>query len=153
MKNVPVIRPALEFDAAEIADLIYSTSVASCFTPEQPCPEWYRASLHPDQIAKLIKAENMDWIVAVQENKIAGVLAVGDNSNVKYFFVHPAYQKLGIGKQLWNSALCNSVLGKSLTVRSSLNAVPVYERLGFKAVEAPEEFNGLHYQTMVSNHG
>jgi len=95
----------------------------------------------------------MVWLVAAQEQTLAGVLAVSDKSHVKYFFVHPAYQKLGIGKQLWHFALGRGALGNSLTVRSSLFAVPVYESLGFMAAEPPKTFNGMHYQTMVARYG
>ena len=153
MKNNLEIRQALEADASDIAELIYSTSVACCFTPEQPCPEWYRESVQTSQIANLLKSEQMVWLVAAQEQTLAGVLAVSDKSHVKYFFVHPAYQKMGIGKQLWHFALGKGVLGNSLTVRSSLFAVPVYESLGFMAAEPPKTFNGMHYQTMVARYG
>jgi len=153
MKSSSEIRQALEADASDIAELIYSTSVACCFTPEQPCPEWFKESVQPSQIANLLKSEQMVWLVAAQEQTLAGVLAVSDKSHVKYFFVHPAYQKLGIGKQLWHFALRSGALGNSLTVRSSLFAVPVYESLGFMAVEPPKTFNGLHYQTMVASYG
>ena len=153
MKNSPEIRQALEADASDIAELIYLTSVACCFTPEQPCPEWYRESVQPSQIANLLKSEQMVWLVAAQEQTLAGVLAVSEKCHVKYFFVHPAYQKLGIGKQLWHFALRRGALGDSLTVRSSLFAVPVYESLGFMATEPPKTFNGMHYQTMVARYG
>ena len=147
------VRQALEADASDIAELIYSTSVVCCFTSEQPCPEWYKESVQPSQIANLLKSEQMVWLVATQEQKVTGVLAVSDKSHVKYFFVHPAYQKLGIGRQLWHFALHSGVLGNSLTVRSSLFAIPVYERLGFMAIEPPKTFNGMHYQTMVAKYG
>ncbi len=153
MKNNPEIRQALEADASDIAELIYTTSVACCFTPEQPCPDWYRESVQPSQIANLLKSEQVVWLVAVQKQTLAGVLAVSDKNHVKYFFVHPAYQKLGIGKQLWHFALRTGALGNSLTVRSSLFAVPVYERLGFTATEPPKTFNGMYYQTMVARYG
>jgi len=152
MKNSLEIRHALEADASDVAELIYSTSVACCFTSEQPCPEWYKNSVLPSQIANLLKSEQMVWLVAIQEQTLAGVLAVSDKSHVKYFFVHPAYQKLGIGRQLWHFALHRGGLGNSLTVRSSLFAVPVYERLGFIAVEPQKTFNGMHYQTMVAKY-
>lgn len=149
MKSSPEIRQALEADASDIAELIYSTSVACCFTPEQPCPEWYKESVQPSQIENLLKSEQMVWLVAAQEQTLAGVLAVSEKSHVKYFFVHPTYQKQGIGKRLWHFALRGGTLGSSLTVRSSLFAVPVYESLGFMAVEPPKTFNGMHYQTMM----
>jgi len=151
MKNTAEIRRARETDVPDIAELIYSTSVACCFSPRQPCPDWYRDSIQPGQIARLLKAEQMTWLVAIQEQRLAGVLAVSDRSHVKYFFVHPACQKLGIGKQLWHCAADSGELGNSLTVRSSLFAVPVYERLGFVAVEPPKTFNGMAYRTMVAN--
>lgn len=153
MKNSLEIRHAKEADAPDIAKLIYSTSFACCFTPEQPCPEWYKESVQPSQIANLLKSEQMIWLVAAQEQTFSGVLAVSNKSQVKYFFVHPAYQNLGIGKQLWHFALRCGALGNSLTVRSSLFAVPVYERLGFIAIEPPKMFNGMHYQTMVASYG
>ena len=153
MNNPHEIRQALEADASDIAELIYSTSVVCCFTPEQTMPEWYKESVQPSQIANLLKSEQMVWLVATQKQTLAGVLAVSDKSHVKYFFVHPAYQKLGIGKQLWHFALHNGVQGNSLTVRSSLFAVPVYERLGFMAIESPQTFNGMQYQTMVAKYG
>ena len=146
------IRLALETDAFEIAELIYSTSVRCCFTPEQPCPEWFKESVQPSQIANLVKFEHMVWLVAVQEQTLTGVLAVSDKSHVKYFFVDPTCQKLGVGKQLWHFAMDSGVLGNSILVRSSLFAVPVYERLGFKAIEQPKEFNGMRYQTMEANY-
>ena len=153
MKNRFVIRRALEADAFDIAELIYSTSVACCFTPEQRCPEWFKESIQPGQILKLLKSDQMVWLVAGQEQTLAGVLAVSDASHVKYFFVHPTFQKLGVGKQLWNFALRSGVLGNSVTVRSSLVAVSVYERLGFMAVEPPKTWNGIDYQTMVASYG
>lgn len=153
MKSSHEIRPALVTDASDIAALIYSTSVACCFTPEQPCPDWYEKSVQPSQIACLVKHENMVWLVAMREQTLAGVLAICDKSHVKYFFVHPTFQKLGIGRQLWNFAVRIGVLGNSCTVRSSMFAVPVYERLGFRAVGPPSFFNGLHYQTLVAKYG
>ncbi|MBX3586454.1 MAG: GNAT family N-acetyltransferase [Ramlibacter sp.] len=153
IKNIPKIRQALEADVSDIAELIYLTSVTCCFTPEQPCPDWYRESVQPSQIANLLKSEQMVWLVAAQEKSLAGVLAIGEKSHVKYFFVHHAYQKIGIGKQLWHAALGRGAPGNLLTVRSSLFAVPVYESLGFTATEPPKTFNGMHYQTMVARYG
>lgn len=152
MKNRSEIRRAQQTDATHIAELIDTTSVACCFSSEQACPEWCKKSIQPNQIADLVKSAQMGWLVAVEQKTLVGVLAVSDKSQVKYFFVHPAHQKLGIGKQLWNIALRTGVLGNLLTVRSSLFAVPVYERLGFKAVEPPVFFKGMHYRTMVADY-
>ena len=153
MCNVPEIRQALVADASAISELIYATSCDCCFTAEQLCPDWYVASIQPEQILTLVSSDQMVWLVAASKNTLVGVLAICDSSHVKYFFVHPAFQKLGIGKRLWKFALNGGMLGNTVTVRSSLFAVPVYERLGFKAVEPPKIFNGMHYQTMVVSFG
>jgi GNAT superfamily N-acetyltransferase len=73
-------------------------------------------------------------------------------ANIKYFFVHPAQQKMGIGQLLWQFAKNSGAFGETLKVRSSLFAVPVYERLGFKITEPPGCFNGLHFQPMFNHH-
>lgn len=148
------IRKAEHGDAAAIADLIQATSLACCFSPEAPCPDWYLDSIQPDRIAGHLQNAQMAWFVAAQQQELAGVLALADNSHVKYFFVHPAFHQRGIGKQLWQWAEgegAMGAIGATLTVRSSLFAVPVYERLGFVATEAGKQFNGMQYQTMARN--
>lgn len=149
--KIPEIRHALEADAPAISELIYASSRACCFTPEQPCPDWYQASVQPAQIRNLLRAAEMVWLVAESPKTLVGVLAISDRSHVKYFFTHPDYQKMGVGKYLWQFALDGCLVGNTVTVRSSLFAVPVYERLGFKAVEPQKIFGGMHYQTMVAS--
>jgi len=83
---------------------------------------------------------------------MAGVLAIEDKSSIKYFFVHPDQQKMGIGQLLWQFAMNSGAFGETLKVLSSLFAVPVYLRLGFKSTEPPGCFNGLHLQSMVNHH-
>ncbi|MCG2579017.1 GNAT family N-acetyltransferase [Dechloromonas sp. XY25] len=150
MTSLPKIRIASTNDATAIAELIYSTSLACCFTPEQPCPEWFKASVAPTEIAKQLSSEQIAWLVAEENQSLAGVLAVSDKSHVKYFFVRPTHQKTGLGKRLWQFASSNELLNKSVTVRLSLVAVPVYERLGFKATEPAKAFNGMPYQAMLA---
>ena len=153
MMNSLKVRFASVSDASAIAELIYSTSLACCFTSEQPCPEWFKVSVTSTKIANQLESAKMVWVVAEIDQSLVGVLAVSDSKNVKYFFVHLAHQKAGIGKNLWKFASNKGLLGSSVTVRSSLIAVSVYEHLGFKVTEPPQEFNGLHYQTMEANYG
>lgn len=145
------IRYALKADACAISELIYTTSQLCCFTPEHPCPDWYEASIQPAQIRKLIGSAPMACLVAASDKTLVGVLAISDSSHVKYFFVYPVFQKLGVGKQLWQFALDGGLLRNTVTVRSSLFAVAAYARLGFKAMEPHQVFKGMHYQTMEAN--
>lgn len=147
------IRGAEQIDAQDVSTLIYATSQACCFTKELPCPGWFEESVNADHISQCINDTEMEWLVAVEDIRLVGVLAVSGRNHIKYFFVHPSCQSRGIGKALWDAADQKGVFGESLVVRSSLNAVPVYERLGFVKVDSPKYFNGLHYQVMVSKNG
>ena len=153
MNNNTEIRHAPEADAPAISELIDASARACCFTLQQPCPDWYEASIQPAQILKLLGSSQMVWLVAAANKALTGVLAISERSHVKYFFVHPTFQKLGIGKQLWEFALGGGLLANTVTVRSSLFAVPVYERLGFETVGAAGVLNGMHYHTMVARRG
>ena len=73
------IRLASVSDASAIAELIYSTSLACCFTPEQPCPEWFKESVTPTQIASHLESEKMVWVVAEEDQSLVGVLSVSDS--------------------------------------------------------------------------
>ena len=98
----------------------------------------------------MIISERLVFLLATHDHAIAGVLAIEDKSSIKYFFVDPEQQKMGLGKRLWQFIKRNGELGLTLKVRSSLCAVPVYARLGFIATEPPSCFKSLHYQTMVT---
>ena len=138
-------------DAADISKLIASTSETCCFSEATPCPDWYLNSIQTQSIATLIASESMVFLLAVNDQAIAGVLAIEGKSSIKYFFVRPAQQKMGIGQLLWQFAKNSGAFGETLKVRSSLFAVPVFERLGFKSTEPPGCFNGLHFQSMVAH--
>lgn len=148
MTNNYTIRFAYEADASGITNLILSTSLACCFGSAMPCPDWYEESVNADQILRLIQSKEMTWMLAVYENKVAGVLAIQADTHVKYFFVKPEHHRQGIGKSLWAFALKAIALGESLSVRSSLFAVPAYKCLGFINTGTQQEFKGMHFQAM-----
>jgi len=122
------------------------------FPRPAPCPDWYLSSIQTQAIETLIASDRMGFFLAASDQAIAGVLAIEGTSSIKYFFVHPAQQQMGIGQLLWQFAKSSGAFGETLKVRSSLFAVPVYERLGFNTTEPPGCFNGLHFQPMVNHH-
>ena len=146
----PQIRKALVSDADEIAELIRFTSLACCFSTENPCPEWYLESIKVEQLTKLLHDDQMEWVLASHGKRLCGVLAIASKRNVKYFFVHPHFHGGGVGKMLWCYAEQGGLLGPSLTVRSSLFAVPVYSKLGFVVSEPANQFKGMQYQNMMT---
>jgi hypothetical protein len=87
------IRHAMATDAADISKLIVSTSETCCFSEATPCPDWYLNSIQTKSIATLISSDRMVFLLAVNDQAIAGVLAIEGKSSIKYFFVHPAQKK------------------------------------------------------------
>lgn len=147
------IRTATITDAERIAKVILETSLACCFTEENPCPDWYLESVQAGAIEKFITAEDYVWLVAAHESEIVGVLAVANKEHIKYFFVLPSFQKSGVGRRLWDTAVHMGAMGPRVSVRSSMCAISVYEKLGFKVTDEPKSLNGMMYQPMVAIYG
>ena len=147
------IRVANASDAERISMVILKTSIDCCFSQEEPCPDWYRESIAPHQIRELIDSTDYEWLVATQREDIVGVLAVAQKKHIKYYFVLHEVQAMGIGRKLWNEAVRRSILVIEVSVRSSINAVPVYEKLGFVKTGKASTFNGMVYQPMAAKYG
>jgi len=78
---------------------------------------------------------------------VVGVLAMrGDH--ISLFFVKEEVQNQGIGRALWEYFLGQCQAGK-ITVNSSPYAVPIYERLGFQAVDEEQLTDGIRYTPMT----
>ena len=146
-----VIRDAVAEDADALSALIGSTSLACCFDAAHPCPDWYLERIGPERIRASIGAPGTAWFVAVREGHVLGVLAIADARHVRYFFVDPALHRTGVGGTLWRHATRRGAIGRdtALSVRSSLVAVPVHERLGFRADGPAAEFRGMAYLPMT----
>jgi putative acetyltransferase len=97
----------------------------------------YQLVRNEDQPKELIKASKSGkmWIV-FENNKIVGTLSL-ENRRLRRFFVHPNYQRQGIGKQIIKTII-EYMKNKNINeiwVGSIMRAVPIYEKLGFKKVK------------------
>ncbi len=92
--------------------------------------------------------------VAEMDNRLVGVVAVKNNRHLYHLFVAEQYQRQGIAKKLWQSAM-EVCLGKGntgeFTVNSSEYALGVYEQFGFVAQSGPEINSGVVYFPMKLN--
>ena len=148
-----IVRIANSSDAERISSVILETSLECCFGEHEPCPAWYKESVAASEIRKLIGSEDYYWLVALQESEIVGVLSIKNQKHVKYYFVLPGLQGRGVGRELWSEANKRSMFASQVSVRSSINAVAVYERLGFMKTETEAEFDGIRYQPMEAKFG
>ncbi|WHQ73312.1 GNAT family N-acetyltransferase [Pantoea sp. Lij88] len=142
------IREANASDAAGISELIYRVSMQCNFSEFEPCPQWFIESIKPDALKPFIVADDYLWLIAVERGEITGVLTVFEGNLVKYLFVQPKFQRKGVARALWQRV--TPALRSEISVRSSLFAVPFYEKKGFKKVGEVKFFNGVSSQTMIA---
>lgn len=90
-------------------------------------------------------------LVALQEDKLIGMITVRDNSHVSLLFVDEKYHRRGIGRELMNR-LCEYLEGelgvKRVTVNASPFGVGFYHKLGFKDLQAEQTSEGIRYTPM-----
>ena len=129
------IRPAVESDAPDISALIYSQLHHRTPTPAGPAPPDFLAGFAPQTIQGYIGSARYRYLVALIEGQLVGVLGIRDDQHLLHLFVAEPYQRRGIAGALWSRAKSDLLAAAGevrLSVNSSIYAIPVYERFGFK---------------------
>ena len=107
-------------------------------------------SIQPEAIDQKL-ASDFQYHVAEMNEHIIGVVGIKSNQHLYHLFVAEANQRRGAAKQLWQTALTFCLLNGNpghFTVNSSIYALPLYKKLGFKALSDPVENNGIIYIPM-----
>ena len=151
------IRLATCSDAHDISTLIYSQWHHRTSTPaERPAPEFF-AGFAPETIKEHIGNIRYRYLVALSEGQFVGVLGIRDNQCIMHLFVAESHQRRGIARALWNrtkSELMADGGDVSVVTNSSIYAIPVYERFGFKVIGPRAKRAGVAYvpmQLVISN--
>ena len=146
-----VIRQAQESDASEISSLILGVSRYSTLDPAGAGAEKFFASLTPAAIAGYIADTGFDYVVACDESeRIVGVGAVRRPSHLFHLFVLESCHGRGIARRLWQRLLSEIESGgaATMTVYSTVFAVPVYEKFGFRVTGPTMEKDGIAFVPM-----
>jgi GNAT superfamily N-acetyltransferase len=96
-------------------------------------------------------ASGFRYHVAEMDGRIVGFVGVRGNTHLYHLFVAAPLQRRGIGRRLWEVAKheCEAAGQRGpFTVNASDNAVPVYERWGFRRAGPPRSSNGIVYNPM-----
>jgi len=150
------IRPAVDADAGGISALIYSQLHHRSPTPTGPAPPEFVAGFAPETIRGYIESPRYRYWVALIEEPLVGVLGILDGQRILHLFVADSYQRRGIAGALWARAKSDLLAAAdeiSMVVNSSIYAMPVYERFGFKVSGPRVEGAGVTYvpmQLMIS---
>lgn len=100
-------------------------------------------AIHSEEYLAQLKAYG-----AFENKEIVGIIATrNEGSHVALFFVKGMYQGKGIGRMLWNAVLEENIIN-TVTVHSSLFAVPIYEKLGFISTDNIQEDGGIQHTPM-----
>ncbi len=141
------IRLAQQEDAAAISLLIGSLAHFCCEKDCDDLPAWFMETISEQAIRKRIRSADYLNYVYIDNKIIVGYISIKDKNHLYHLFVQADHQGRGIARQLWQTA-SEASPAKQVTVRSSLNAVPVYEKFGFRKTSPPEHKKGIQYQPM-----
>jgi len=102
-------------------------------------------------IVERLKANH--WILKAENpGELLGVIEIRNNAHLSMFFVSPEHQRQGVGRQLLAAAITKILQSdrnlKRLTVNASPNSIQAYRALGFSAISAEKEMNGIRFTTM-----
>ena len=151
MLSICEIRKAVLDDAEGIGALI--TMLAEKFITAEFSPEaqkHFLASNDGQSVMKFMQA-GLSYQVAIDGERIAGVIGVKDNAHLYHLFVDLRYQGRGLARRLWQVAKddCIGNGNKGIfTVNSSNNAVGLYEKLGFLRTGPMQNHDGVFFNPM-----
>lgn len=139
-----------EDSVIEVVKEVFDDVIAPGYT-RQGIDEFYRFA-SATRLAER-SGKNSFTIFARDDDTIPGIIEIRDLNHVAMFFVRRRFQNRGIGKALFKAAL-KEIENRDpdiekITVNSSLNAVPAYERIGFSAEDGEQCVNGIVFVPMM----
>jgi GNAT superfamily N-acetyltransferase len=92
-------------------------------------------------------------LVGYLEGELAGMIQLRQYRHISMLFVDPVFHGRGVARSLFEAGLKSALAENpdlpSITVNSSLFAVPVYESFGFAITGLERTINGITYVPMV----
>lgn len=134
-------------DVSAIKNLIESLSRFYRNDESVVLPAWFLNSISEQEILHRISSTEFYNLVYKIDGELVGYISVKNNYQLYHLFVSEAHQGCGIAKKLWLSAK-QATNSTRYFLRSSMYAIPVYEKFGFKSVGHPEEKDGIKFQVM-----
>lgn len=146
-----MIRKARPSDAPAISALISSLAHFFTLDPGGKGAELFLSSISVGAIGRCVSSSSFDYRVGFIDGRLVGVVAIREGEHLFHLFVSPEFHRRGIARALWEHAASEAVKAGSpagFTVNSTPFAVPIYERLGFRAVGPRTEKHGIAFVPM-----
>lgn len=141
------IRIAKENDVSQIRNLVMSLSHYYLSDPSENLPAWFEDTLSTTAFNERITNTEYQNLVFEENETIVGYISIKNGSHVYHLFVSSAFQGKGIARLLWEHARKLTGSG-SYSLRSSIYAVPVYQRFGFVESGPVGYKDGIVFQAM-----
>lgn len=152
MPSDVTIREATVEDAEAIGALVASLAryyLADPADPEAAAP--FFATVSPEAQRRYLTEGRCRYHVAEADDGLVGVIGLRDDTHVFHLFVAEAFHGRGVARRLWAVARAAARTGGDpghFTVNSSLHAVPVYERFGFRTTGPEVRKDGVAFVPM-----
>jgi len=146
------LRPGLPADADRLTAIIAPHRALLTLNPEGHGAEHFLASVSAQAIRGYLASARYRYTLAQRDSEVIGFIALREPKHLFHFFVAGSDQRQGVGRLLWESALrhlTSSPGASTVTVNASLNAVPIYQHLGFTRSGPRVEANGVAYVPMA----
>ena len=105
-------------------------------------------TLTEDAFLQRINSSDYINFLCEQDGQVIGYGAMKRLNHLYHLFVAEAFQGKGISRKLWEQLIAEES-NATYTLRSSIFAIPVYERFGVKAVGERGSKDGVSFQSMV----
>jgi len=145
------IRPGAHNDSKVLAELIDSFRPMLTLDPTGAGAEQYLISVSESAEREYLSSPRYLYLVAELEGRVVGFIAMRDRTHLFHLFVAAEHQGRGIARALWERAreqILRDGGGAVFTVNSSLSAVPVYKRFGFRPAGAEIQAHGIAFVPM-----
>ncbi len=134
--NRPIVRPATDADAESAVDVLRRAITEVCIADHQndtPTLERWLRNKTPEQFCRWRSASDNFMAVAVVQETICGVGAIRQSGDLDLCYVHPAWQRRGIGRALLLAMEAQAREWRVRTLRliSTVTARAFYERHGY----------------------
>jgi ribosomal protein S18 acetylase RimI-like enzyme len=149
--NELLIRPLQTSDIPAVAQLLRDLAEKSIVHEFSSDARDLFLAKNDESAIRNFVADGFRYHVAVLDGTLVGFVGVRSNCHLYHLFVAEALQRRGIGRRLWEIAAteCRKEGNPgAFTVNSSNNAIPIYERFGFKRTAPTQNNNGVLFNPM-----
>lgn len=135
---------------ANIQDTCAIIDVIAPFVDAVISSEEGRQRFQPDILQTIFDRADIHYFVGEINQKIVGVVAYMEPAHFMHFFLDPAYQGQGYGRQMW-SFLEEQIRNQGhqkITVKSSLYGFNIYKKFGFVETGELTQEHGIRFIPM-----